>query len=84
MSQEEMLEELRRIRNSLEPKPKTPAAEPVKKGLGEEFIEFLNNYGVVGLAIGFIFGKKAIKYINKHGKTTIKWRFRVHCKRIEK
>lgn len=30
---------------------------------------------------GFIFGKKAIQYLIKHQKTTVKWKFRVYYKR---
>ena len=53
MSQEDkILEELKRIRELLEPKP----APPLTKGLRNEFRTFLSKYGVVGLAVGFIFG----------------------------
>lgn len=51
---DEMLEELRRIRTLLEPKP-TPAA-PAPKGLWAEFMDFLSKYKVLGLAVGFIMG----------------------------
>ena len=30
---------------------------------------------------GFIFGKKAIEYLKKHKKTSIKWKFRMHYKK---
>lgn len=33
---------------------------------------------------GFIFGKNAIDYLQKHNKTDIKWRFRIHYKKVEK
>ena len=55
--QEKMLEELQKIREAVEPKPTPPPPPP--KGLGEEFLEFLNKYGVIGLAIGFIIGGAA-------------------------
>jgi len=49
-----MLEELKKIRTLLEPKP-APAA-PVPKGLWAEFMDFLSKYKVLGLAVGFIMG----------------------------
>jgi large conductance mechanosensitive channel len=53
MSQEDkMLEELRRIRELLEPKP----APPPPKGLWNEFMDFLSKYRVMGLAVAFIMG----------------------------
>lgn len=55
--QEKMLEELQKIREAVEPKPAPPPIPP--KGFGEEFIEFLNKYGIIGLAIGFIIGGAA-------------------------
>ncbi len=52
---DEMLEELRRIRKLLEPKPAPPpAAAP--KGLWAEFMDFLSKYRVMGLAVAFILG----------------------------
>jgi len=51
---DEMLEELRRIRTALEPKP-APAA-PAPKGLWAEFMDFLSKYKVMGLAVAFIIG----------------------------
>lgn len=51
---EEILEELQRIRTALEPKPAPPAAAP--KGLWGEFIDFLSKYKVMGLAVAFIMG----------------------------
>jgi len=53
MSKEDkMLEELKRIRELLEPKP-TP---PPPKGLWNEFMDFLSKYKVMGLAVAFILG----------------------------
>jgi len=55
MSKEDkMLEELKRIRELLEPKPAPPAPKP--KGLWAEFIDFLSKYKVMGLAVAFIIG----------------------------
>jgi len=51
MSKEDkMLEELKRIRELLEPKPAPPPA----KGLWKEFMDFLSKYKVMGLAVAFI------------------------------
>jgi len=47
---DEMLEELKRIRELLEPKP----APPPPKGLWNEFMDFLSKYKVMGLAVAFI------------------------------
>lgn len=53
MSKEDkMLEELRRIRELLEPKP----APPPPKGMWKEFMDFLSKYRVMGLAVAFIMG----------------------------
>jgi len=53
MSKEnEILGELKRIRELLEPKP----APPPKKGLWNEFMDFLSKYKVMGLAVAFIIG----------------------------
>ena len=58
MSDEEtqmrILQELKGIREALIVKPPPPT--PAPKGLINEFIQFLNKYGVVGLAIAFIMG----------------------------
>jgi large conductance mechanosensitive channel len=51
----EMIEELRKIRVLLEPKPAAPAPAP-PKGLWNEFKDFLEKYKVMGLAIAFIMG----------------------------
>jgi len=53
MSKEDkMLEELKRIRELLEPKP----APPAPKGIWNEFTDFLSKYKVMGLAVAFIMG----------------------------
>ena len=53
MSKEDkMLEELKRIRTLLEPKPPPPPP----KGLWNEFMDFLSKYKVMGLAVAFIMG----------------------------
>ena len=49
---EEMLEELKKIRTLLEPKP----APPAPKGLWAEFKSFIESYKVLGLAVAFIMG----------------------------
>jgi len=56
MSKEDkMLQELKRIRELLEPKP-APPPPPPPKGLWKEFIDFLSKYKVIGLAVAFIMG----------------------------
>jgi len=56
MSKEDkMLEELKKIRELLTPKP-APPAPPPKKGLWNEFMDFLSKYKVIGLAVAFIVG----------------------------
>ena len=50
--EDKMLEELKRIRELLEPKP----APPPPKGLWNEFMDFLLKYKVMGLAVAFIIG----------------------------
>jgi large conductance mechanosensitive channel len=52
---DEMLEELRKIRTLLEPKP-APPAPPPPKGLWKEFMDFISKYKVMGLAVAFIMG----------------------------
>ncbi|MCW4045288.1 MAG: MscL family protein [Candidatus Bathyarchaeota archaeon] len=52
---DEVLEELKKIRALLEPKP-APPAPPKPKGLWAEFIAFLSTYKVLGLAVAFILG----------------------------
>lgn len=56
MSKEnEMIEELKKIRALLEPKPAPPAA-PKPKGLMNEFKAFIAEYKVMGMAVAFILG----------------------------
>jgi large conductance mechanosensitive channel len=50
-----MLEELRKIRALLEPKPAAAAPAP-PKGLWAEFKDFISKYKVMGLAVAFIIG----------------------------
>jgi large conductance mechanosensitive channel len=50
----EILEELRRIRTLLEPKP-SQAPTPTK-GMWAEFMEFISKYKVMGTAVAFILG----------------------------
>jgi large conductance mechanosensitive channel len=57
--QAKMLEELQKIREAVEPKPSPPPPPPPKKGFRQEFMEFLNKYGIIGLAIAFIIGGAA-------------------------
>jgi large conductance mechanosensitive channel len=50
----EILEELKKIRELLTPKPAPPP--PASKGLVAEFKTFLSQYKVLGLAVAFILG----------------------------
>ena len=50
----DILEELKKIREAVTPKIAPPAPEP--KGLIAEFKDFIGKAGVLGLAIGFIMG----------------------------
>lgn len=52
---EEMLAELRKIRELLT-KAQPPEAAPAPKGLAAEFKVFLSQYRVLGLAVAFILG----------------------------
>ena len=53
--EDEMLEELRKIRGALVPAP--PPEKPDKKmSLIEEFKDFIKKYKVMGLAVAFIMG----------------------------
>jgi large conductance mechanosensitive channel len=52
---EETLEELKKIRELLTPKP-TPPPPPPPKGMWNEFMDFLSKYKVMGLAVAFIMG----------------------------
>jgi large conductance mechanosensitive channel len=53
-SDQEILEELRKIREAVTPKPAPPEVKP--KGLIAEFTAFIGKAGVIGLAVGFIMG----------------------------
>lgn len=59
--EDDMIEELRKIREAVTPKP-APAPEP-PKGMIAEFKEFIGKAGVLGLAIGFIFGAAVGKVV---------------------
>lgn len=61
-TQEMILDELRKIRESLEAKPAPPPPPP--SGFFEEFMQFLNKYGVIGLAIAFIIGGAASRLVS--------------------
>ncbi|MGO9644451.1 MAG: MscL family protein [Candidatus Bathyarchaeia archaeon] len=52
MSDQEILEELRKIREAVTPKP----VPPPPKGIRAEFMDFIGKTGVLGLAVGFIMG----------------------------
>jgi large conductance mechanosensitive channel len=54
-NQDEVLEELKKIRQLLEPKP-APPAPPPPKGLLNEFKDFVSTYKVMGMAVAFILG----------------------------
>jgi large conductance mechanosensitive channel len=54
LKEDEMLEELKQIRELLAAKPAPPPPPP--KGMWNEFKEFLENYKVMGLAVAFIMG----------------------------
>ncbi len=59
----EMVEHLKAIRESVEPKPAPPAV-PAPKGFMAEFQAFLSKYGVIGLAIAVIIGGAAGKLVS--------------------
>lgn len=50
-----MLDELRKIREAVTPRPAPPPPPPAK-GFVAEFKEFIGKSGVLGLAVGFIMG----------------------------
>jgi large conductance mechanosensitive channel len=58
--EQEVLEELRKIREAVTPKP--PAPPP--KGVWAEFKDFIGKGGVLGLAIGFIMGLYISKVVS--------------------
>jgi len=56
-------------------------------GFSYKDIDQIQDYGSLEKIIGtygFIFGRKAIDHLRAHNKTTIKWRFRMFYKIIEK
>jgi large conductance mechanosensitive channel len=57
--QRNILEELQKIREAVEPKPEPPAPTPEKKSFSGELMDFLRKYGVIGLAIAVIIGGAA-------------------------
>ena len=66
-TQEKILGELTQIKELLTPKPAPPPpppTPPAKKSFSEEFMEFLNKYGVIGLAIAFIIGGAAGRLVS--------------------
>ncbi len=63
MSDSQIVEELVKIRELLAPKPEPPKKEE-ETGLWSEFIDFINKYGVIGLAIGFIIGSASKDLVN--------------------
>ena len=52
--EDEMLEELKKIRELLTPAPAAPKEKP--KNLAREFLEFIKQYKILGLAAAFIIG----------------------------
>ena len=60
---EKLLEHVKAIRASVEPKP-TPPAAPAPEGFIAEFQTFLSKYGVIGLAIAVIIGGAAGKLVS--------------------
>lgn len=53
-NEDDMLEELKKIRELLTPKPEPPKEKP--KNLAMEFLEFIKQYKILGLAAAFIIG----------------------------
>jgi large conductance mechanosensitive channel len=64
VTQDKILSTLLEIKELLTPKPAPPTPPPAKKSFSEEFMEFLNKFGVVGLAIAFIIGGAAGRLIS--------------------
>jgi large conductance mechanosensitive channel len=59
---QEILEELRKIREAVSPKPEPP--KPAPKGMWAEFLDFIGKAGVLGLAVGFIMGTYVGKVVS--------------------
>jgi len=59
----DILEELKKIREAVTPKP-TPPPAPEPKGMIAEFKDFIGKAGVLGLAIGFIMGTAIGKVVS--------------------
>lgn len=53
--EDQMIDELKKIRTLLEPKP-APPAPPKPKGMMNEFKDFISQYKVMGMAVAFIIG----------------------------
>ncbi len=53
--EDQMIDELKKIRELLEPKH-TSASPPKPKGMMNEFKDFIVQYKVMGMAVAFIFG----------------------------
>jgi len=62
-----MIDELKKIRTLLEPKP-VSAAPLAPRGLWAEFMGFISKYKVLGLAVGFIRGL----YLRNLGQALVK------------
>jgi len=60
---EKLLEHVKAIRESVEPKP-SPPSPPAPTGFIAEFQTFLSKYGVIGLAIAVIIGGAAGKLVS--------------------
>jgi large conductance mechanosensitive channel len=59
---QDILEELRKIREAVSPKPEAP--KPPPKGMWAEFLDFIGKAGVLGLAVGFIMGTYVGKVVS--------------------
>jgi large conductance mechanosensitive channel len=61
--EEEMLEELRKLRELLTPRPAAPPP-PAPKGFWTEFKDFMGKANVLGMAIGIIMGLYVSKVVS--------------------